>query len=655
MKQPPLTSLPQHWIAETLDLPGLSCAAVYTLPDPGKDLPAQLGTIKGQGRHLAISRINPWSLAPHFGRTPPAVPDETVMLLWEKESGGYGVLIPLVQAGQRAWLAGTPEGLELRSMAWDRAAASGPASLLFFAEGEDPFALVNASIIAISEKLRTFRPRKMKAVPRWIDWFGWCTWDAFYQQVNTEGVLAGLEKARAGGVVPRFLILDDGWQDTDGKMLRGFGAHPEKFPEGLAELIERARSEFGIQLFGAWHALEGYWFGVDPEGPVGQNYRVFDLTQSAHNRLHEAPERRALIHPDDIARFYHDYYRELRAAGVDFVKVDNQGSLDHFLNETTTPPTPTMQRYQEAFQGAAAHHFQSETLHCLSQVSDVLFHLDSANVMRNSEDYFPTRPATQGQHVFRNALNNVFMAPFCIPDWDMFQSSRLPAPFHAAARAICGGPIYISDKPGEQNFELLRKLITSEGRALRCEEPALPTRDCLFENAYDEPRLFKIQNKNGAMGVLGLFNCYWSEAEGGTVTGSYGPADVDNLEGDRFALFYHTNRRAQVAQREERFTLTLEPLDWELVTIAPLLGGVGVFGLADKLNGSAAVRSVDWINEDQLKVTLCEGGSFAVYHERDINSAIAGGSVLKTIRTAGNLSIIEVPGTIQVELTLVLA
>lgn len=32
----------------------------------------------------------------------------------------------------------------------------------------------------------------------------------------------------------------------------------------------------------------------------------------------------------------------------------------------TTPPARTMQRFQEAFQGAAGHHFRSETLHCMS-------------------------------------------------------------------------------------------------------------------------------------------------------------------------------------------------------------------------------------------------------------------------------------------------
>ena len=45
------------------------------------------------------------------------------------------------------------------------------------------------------------------------------------------------------------------------------------------------------------------------------------------------------------------------------------------------------------------------------------------------------------------------------PDWDMFHSLHLAAEYHATARAIGGCAIYVSDKPGNHNVELLRKLV----------------------------------------------------------------------------------------------------------------------------------------------------------------------------------------------------
>jgi raffinose synthase len=37
-----------------------------------------------------------------------------------------------------------------------------------------------------------------------------------------------------------------------------------------------------------------------------------------------------------------------------------------------------------------------------------------------------------------------------------------------------------SDKPGNHNFELLKKLVLPDGSILRARLPGRPTRDCLF-------------------------------------------------------------------------------------------------------------------------------------------------------------------------------
>lgn len=31
-------------------------------------------------------------------------------------------------------------------------------------------------------------------LPSFVDWFGWCTWDAFYTDVTAEGVHQGLKR-----------------------------------------------------------------------------------------------------------------------------------------------------------------------------------------------------------------------------------------------------------------------------------------------------------------------------------------------------------------------------------------------------------------------------------------------------------------------------
>lgn len=103
----------------------------------------------------------------------------------------------------------------------------------------------------------------------------------------------------------------------------------------------------------------------------------------------------------------------------------------------------------------------------------------------------------QGCHMVHCAYNSLWMGNFIHPDWDMFQSTHPCAAFHAASRAISGGPIYISDSVGKHDFDLLKTLVLPDGSILRCEYYALPTRDCLFEDPlHNGKTMLKIWNIN---------------------------------------------------------------------------------------------------------------------------------------------------------------
>eukprot|EP01084_Bolivina_argentea_P146734 256850_1 len=52
-----------------------------------------------------------------------------------------------------------------------------------------------------------------------------------------------------------------------------------------------------------------------------------------------------------------------------------------------------------------------------------------------------------------------------LQDWDMFQTNLgVPSQVHAAARAISGGPVYISDRPGECNSVILSSVVLDDGK-----------------------------------------------------------------------------------------------------------------------------------------------------------------------------------------------
>jgi hypothetical protein len=121
------------------------------------------------------------------------------------------------------------------------------------------------------------------------------------------------------------------------------------------------------------------------------------------------------------------------------------------------------------------------------------------------DDFWCTDPAgdpngtywLQGCHMVHCAYNSLWMGNFIQPDWDMFQSHHACSEFHAASRAISGGPIYVSDSVGNHNFKLLKKLVLPDGSILRCQHYALPTRDSLFvDPLHDGKTMLKIWNLN---------------------------------------------------------------------------------------------------------------------------------------------------------------
>lgn len=74
-------------------------------------------------------------------------------------------------------------------------------------------------------------------------------------------------------------------------------------------------------------------------------------------------------------------------------------------------------------------------------------------------------------------------------------SKHEAAGLHAAARAVSGAAVYVSDKPGQHDFSILKQLVLSDGSVLRGLLPGRPTLDCLFlDPLRDNKSLLKVRN-----------------------------------------------------------------------------------------------------------------------------------------------------------------
>lgn len=277
------------------------------------------------------------------------------------------------------------------------------------------------------------------------------------------------------------LIIDDNWQSIDYRGesqfqhgWKDFEAEPRGFPQGLKKTVEKLRKDHpNIQHVAVWHALLGYWGGISPEGKLAQTYKTIEtVREDSKRRGLPLGGKVLIIAKEDVERFYDDAYRFLSSCGVDGVKTDAQFMIDTW--ESAKVRRELIKLYQDTWTISGLRYFSNKVISCMSQTPQIMLYSQlpsnrPAVVLRNSDDYFPEIPDSHPWHIWTNAHNSLFTQHLnVLPDWDMFQTVHDYSSFHAAARCLSGGPIYVTDVPGEHNMDLIGQMtgITPRGKTV---------------------------------------------------------------------------------------------------------------------------------------------------------------------------------------------
>lgn len=517
------------------------------------------------------------------------------------------------------------------------------------ASGKDLAALPAAACAAISARLPGLRLRKDKATPPWMEFFGWCTWDAFYQEVSAAKVRRGLRSLAAGGAGPRWMILDDGWQDTRGNLLWSTGAN-KKFPGGLAALSRSTRA-LGVEWLGVWHALHGYWHGIDPAGPLGQRLSPRAVPQTTERfrgwpAAHD-PRVRHTIPAEKWEDFYSEFYRELAAAGVAFTKVDGQANTDYHADPGNSPAR-LHEAAQEALQGAAALRLKAGVVHCMAHAPDIWWRLATGNVWRNSDDFYPRKPlAAQLRHVVRNAASAILFGELAWPDWDMFHSKHPHAWTHAVARALSGGPVFVSDRPGAHDFALLRRLVLPDGRVPRFPRPGRPPASRWFDDPLAGRVPLVLGNASHAgVAAVAFFHCGAEEAMSGAMDFSWRPAELEGLgAGAELVVFDPLAETVERARRgQARREQLAAPGEVAVRVVSPLVGGlVAPLGLRGMPAGAAAVAAVALPELGRVRVEFAHAGEQVFWCARKPSAIWFEGGKRAARRTKSGLLTLRLP------------
>lgn len=635
-------------------------------------------------RFLSVFRFKLWWMTQRIGTCGQDIPPETQFLIVETNDGShfgednevadgchqsplYTVFLPILEGDFRAVIQGnTNNELEICLESGDPAVKEFEGSyLVFVAAGLDPFDVITNAVKSVERHLQTFCHRERKKMPDMLNWFGWCTWDAFYTDVTSEGVRQGIESFEKGGISPKFVIIDDGWQSVgmdpasveakadntanyanrlthikenhkfqkDGKE----GHRVEDPSMGLRHVVMDIKEHHNIKYVYVWHAIIGYWGGVRPGVAEMEHYDsklCFPVSSPGMEWNEKCDALKAitkngvgLVHPEKVFNFYNELHSYLASAGVDGVKVDSQNILET-LGAGHGGRVRLARKYHHALEASISRNFPDNgIISCMSHNTDGLYSTKRTAVIRASDDFWPRVTASHTVHIASVAYNTIFVGEFMQPDWDMFHSLHPMAEYHGAARAVGGCAIYVSDKPGHHDFNLLKKLVLPDGSILRAKLPGRPTRDCLFcDPTRDGKSLLKIWNLNNLSGVVGVFNCQgagWCkdgkkilthDERPGTITGIIRAEDVNYLHtvadsswvGDAI-VYSHLGGELVYLPKNASIPVTLKPRKYEVFTVVPVKrilsggGGNGIgfapIGLIQMFNSGGAIVEVKYDDE----------------------------------------------------------
>ncbi|RXK35088.1 hypothetical protein M231_07640 [Tremella mesenterica] len=486
------------------------------------------------------------------------------------------------------------------------------------------------------------------------DELGVCTWESFGGSSRTPDRPT---KQMLLDLVPthpvKTFLIDDGWQDTRKIILPSGSVKSTLYSFGpwegmgapMVDVISSLRAK-GMREVGVWITLQGYWYGIDRDSPLRLKYdcrpfRTYDKSQKRggiHIPLAPGEGTQWVPSPEKAGQFWEDWFWEIKAWGVGFLKVDNQADYDQI---TGPGSSETQQAMWSGMLSAVDKVWggMDRVIMCMAH-NDRLLNgpggLDFARppgnlVFRNSDDFNLQYEYAHPDFVHWNIHNTILTSHLSlIPDFDMFASnppSTWPL-YHALLRCLSPGPMLLSDTPDTQtNMSLISRMTAEDVSGTRKIVKAPTAARALagrwhwdnLRGDHDGPALMAGTSFPDACGaMIGVWNGR-NPSSGAWAKDQLSRQDVGDaldLEGDikgEYALWSMSFSKeniwkvALVSSDECRgmpLSLDLKPGECEAVVIARTweVGGekVAVVGMLDKLIPLTGIRVT--LQEDFLTV-----------------------------------------------------
>ncbi len=516
------------------------------------------------------------------------LPENTQSVFTQNADGSHTFMVGVCDEIFKTDIKGNPAGgCSIYARSNDLRSHCDGTVALALATGTDPYALpkqaISAAFLAMGRQPLLREDRKYNDV---FEYLGWCSWDAFHMDVTHQNMLDKAQEFKDKEIPVRWVLLDDMWGHVKNnniptmksRRLMDWEADPERFPRGLKGVVSDMHEKYGL-TFGLWHPTTGYWAGIEPQSHLAKT----------HKDLLFYTDRRFLMHRFDLesaTKYYDLQHAFYKACGVDFVKIDNQACLrrdskrDFCYGEAA-------KNLHKAIETTTEKYYDGALINCMGMTSENFWNRPASAVCRFSGDFKPEDRGWFVKHLMQCSFNALVQGTVYVGDWDMWWSDDGQAVKNAVLRAMSGGPVYMSDELGRSVKETIMPIVYSDGKIIRLPQPAIPTRDCLFDDPTASGKIFKVRNRIGRGGVIAAFNMDENEAP---VSGSISTADLD-LEPGKYCVYDWFQKTAGVVEGET-LEYTLQNYDdFKLLLFVPIEQGAAFIGLQEKYMAPATLTA----------------------------------------------------------------
>ena len=481
---------------------------------------------------------------------------------------------------------------------------------LTWGQGKDVYKLpfeVNRQTFSLLGKKPLMR--EDKEYPEVFEYLGWCSWDAFHMEVTHGDLIDKAREFKDKDIPVRWFILDDMWGDVpnnniptmQSRELNSFDAAPDRFPKGLKGIVEELKNNYNLKV-GLWHPATGYWHGINPNSSLAREYKDF-LFWSTKKQLIPRYER------ETIEEYYNRQHKFYSNCGVDFMKVDFQSHL-RWYGKLAMPIGEAAGNLHNAIEKANNKYFGGALINCMGMATENFWNRESA-VCRFSGDFCPENRKWFSGHILQCAYNSIIQGSVYYGDWDMWWSDDTQSVKNSVIKAMSGGPVYVSDELGRSRKEVIMPAVLSDGKIIRLENPAKPSPDCLFEDARESKKAFKLFNRYKENGILAVFNIDSREEK---VSANISAKDMLLSEDREYCVYDWFNKTAFRIDKKGSFTAELKNYDeFKLYLFVPIVDGKAIVGLKDKYISVATFEELP--NGD---IRPLDSGEMLIYNAEEL-------------------------------------